>query len=387
MRVLIAGGGTGGHIYPGLAVAKELRRRGPAELLWVGAERGLEKELVPREGIPLVLFPVQAFQRRLSLDTLRTAWRAAGALAASWTTLRRFRPDVVLGTGGYAAGPVVLMATLLGVPTVIQEQNALPGWTNRVLGRRVKAVALGFEEARRFFPPSKTVITGNPLRPEVGSVRRQEGQARFGLDPERRTLLIFGGSQGARTINTAVQDGLSRLRRRDDLQVIWVTGPRSFPGVEEQLSRLGAEPCDGGLKLDRVHVYPYLHDLPLAMAAADLAISRSSAMALSEMAVRGLPAILVPLPTAAENHQEKNALAREKQGAAVMLREAGLSGERLADTVETLLDDPAKLARMAQASLALGRPEAAARVADLVRQLAEGSGRPEEGAGHAHSVS
>lgn len=387
MRVLIAGGGTGGHIYPGLAVAAALRRIEPADFLWVGAERGLEKELVPREGIPLVTFPVQAFRRRLSFDSLRTAWLAAGALVASRTTLRSFRPDVVLGTGGYACGPVVLMARLLGIPTVIQEQNALPGWTNRVLGRWVDAVALGFAEAAGYFPRSKVVVTGNPLRPEVACARRADGQARFGLDPQRKTLLVFGGSQGAQAINTAVQAGLASLRRRPDLQVVWVTGPRSFSAIREHLRREGADESSGRLTLDHIQVHPYLHELPLAMAAADLAVSRASAVALSEMAVRGLPAVLIPLPTAAENHQEKNALARQKAGAAVMLREAELTGESLVNAVEELLNDAARLTRMANASRTLGRPDAADHVARLLRELANRRRQGERPPGHAHSAS
>jgi UDP-N-acetylglucosamine--N-acetylmuramyl-(pentapeptide) pyrophosphoryl-undecaprenol N-acetylglucosamine transferase len=371
LRVLIAGGGTGGHIYPGLAVAVALRRQGPVELLWVGATRGLERELVPREGLDLVTLPVQAFQRRLSWDTLRTVWRAAGALGASRRTLRRFRPDVVLGTGGYACGPVVLMARLLGIPAIIQEQNALPGWTNRLLGRWVQLVSLGFPEAQPYFPPGKVVVTGNPLRPAVLSARRAEGQARFGLDPGRRTLVVFGGSQGARAINEATRDALPRLAARPDLQIVWVTGTRSFPEVQAFLIRQGAAAGEEPVRLGFLQVFAYLHDLPLALAAADLAVSRASAMTLSEMAVRGLPAILIPLPTAAENHQERNAEARQAAGAAVMLREAGLTGERLAETVEQLLAEPGRLADMAAANRALGRPEAAEAVAKLLRQLGQ----------------
>ncbi|MGE5552441.1 MAG: undecaprenyldiphospho-muramoylpentapeptide beta-N-acetylglucosaminyltransferase [Betaproteobacteria bacterium] len=372
LRVLIAGGGTGGHIYPGLAVAKALGRNGPVELLWVGASRGLERELVPREGIELITLPVQAFQRRLSVDTLRTVWRAAGALETSRRILHKFRPDVVLGTGGYACGPVVLMARLLRIPSIIQEQNALPGWTNRILGRWVNQVALGFPEARRYFPVDKVVVTGNPLRPEVVSARREEGQTRFSLDPGRRTLVVFGGSQGARAINAAVQDALPRWLARQDLQVVWVTGERSFAEVKAfLLGQAGASWTGDCLRLANTQVYPYLHHLPLALAAADLAISRASAMALSEMAVRGLPAILIPLPTAAENHQEKNALARQRAGAAVMLREAELTGERLAELVDQLLGEPGRLAGMAEASRALGRPEAAEAVAALVWRLGQ----------------
>ncbi|HHW15125.1 MAG TPA: undecaprenyldiphospho-muramoylpentapeptide beta-N-acetylglucosaminyltransferase [Firmicutes bacterium] len=371
MRVLIAGGGTGGHIYPGLAVVAALRRKGPVEFLWVGASRGLEKDLVPREGIPLVLFPVQAFQRRLSLDTLRTVWRAAGALGAARSALRRFRPDVVLGTGGYACGPVVLAARLMGVPTVIQEQNALPGWTNRLLGRWVDRVALGFGEAKPYFPAAKVVVTGNPLRPEVAVARRVDGQARFRLERERKTVVVFGGSQGARAINAAFQEALPRLERRPDLQFIWVTGAKSFAEVKTGLLARGAVETGEGVRLGHLQVYPYLHDLPLALAAADLAVSRASAMALSEMAVLGLPAILIPLPTAAENHQERNARAREEAGAAVMLREADLTGGTLAQRIEELLTDPARLARMADAARALGKPGAAAAVANLVWQLGQ----------------
>lgn len=375
MRVVIAGGGTGGHIYPGLAAAAALRKRGPVEFLWLGATRGLEKDLVPREGIRLVTFPVQAFQRRFSLDTLRTAWRAAGALGASRGELRRFTPDVVLGTGGYACGPVVLTAVWLGIPTVIQEQNALPGWTNRLLGRWVDAVALGFPEAARYFPAGKAVVTGNPLRPEVAAARRTEGQARFGLDPHRRTLVVFGGSQGARGINATVLEALPTLLSRPELQLVWVTGARPFAEVRERLLAQGGVEAGERVRLGAAQVYPYLHDLPLALAAADLAVTRASAMALSEMAVLGLPAVLIPLPTAAENHQERNARAREEAGAAVMVRESDLTAARLVRAVGDLLGNPGRLTRMSEASRALGRPEAADAVAGLVWRLGEGHSR------------
>ncbi|MGE5508270.1 MAG: undecaprenyldiphospho-muramoylpentapeptide beta-N-acetylglucosaminyltransferase [Chitinophagales bacterium] len=370
MRVVLTGGGTGGHIYPGLAVAAALQRLGPVELLWVGAERGLEKELVTREGLPLVTFPLQAFQRRLSFDTLRTAWRAAAAFPAARATLARFRPDVVLGTGGYACGPVVLTARLMGIPTAIQEQNALPGWTNRVLGRVVDRVALGFGEAERFFPKAKCVLTGNPLRAGILTARREEGQARFGLDPGKRTVLVFGGSQGARAINRATLAALPGLVARRDCQLLWVTGTRSFAEVSERLAAEGAAVGEQEARLGDVHVFAYLHDMPLALAAADLAVSRASAMALSEMAVRGLPSILIPLPSAAENHQEWNARAREKAGASVMLLERDLSGERLGALLAGLLADPVRLARMESAARTLGRPQAAEAVARLLHDLA-----------------
>lgn len=377
MRVVITGGGTGGHIYPGLAVATALQRTGPVEILWLGAERGLEKELVPREGLPLVTFPLQAFQRRLSLDTLKTTWRAAAAFPAARATLARFRPDVVLGTGGYACGPVVLTARLMGIPTVIQEQNALPGWTNRVLGRVVDRVALGFGEAERFFPRSKCLLTGNPLRPAILTARRPEGQARFELTPDKRTVLVFGGSQGARAINRAMLEALPQLAARPDCQVLWVTGTRSFAEVRARLAAEGAVTSPDSARLGDIHVFAYLHDMPLALAAADLAVSRSSAMALSEMAVRGLPSILIPLPTAAENHQEWNARAREKAGAGVMLLERDLSGERLGNLVGELLGDKARLARMENAARALGRPQAADVVAGLLLDLSPSARDPQ----------
>ncbi len=367
MRFLIAGGGTGGHIYPGITIAQAIRDRLPsAEILFVGSKNGLEAEVIPREGFPLETILLAGLPRRPSPRLFSALWLAGRGLLTAGRIIRRFRPHLVVGTGGYVCGPVMLAAILAGVPTAIQEQNAFPGLTNRVLGRFVRRVFLAYEEAAGYFARSKVLLTGNPIRAAVMAVGRAEGAARLELDPGLTTLLVVGASQGARSINEAILTCLPSLLRHPKLQILHITGKRNFAAVKEAMAHLNLAPSMAA----RVHTVPYLYDIPDAFAAADLVVSRAGAITLAEMTARGLPLILVPFPYAAADHQAYNARALEKRGAARVIPDAELTGERLLAEIQPLLREHETLARMSRASRAVGRPEAARLIADELIRLA-----------------
>ncbi|MDK2930123.1 MAG: UDP-N-acetylglucosamine--N-acetylmuramyl-(pentapeptide) pyrophosphoryl-undecaprenol [Bacillota bacterium] len=369
MKVVFAGGGTGGHVYPGVTVARTLLERDPAtKVVFIGTRKGLEADVIPREGFHLSTIEVAGFRRRLSPDTLLTAFRACKGFIQSLAILRREKPDVVVGTGGYVSGPVVLAAWMLGIPTLIHEQNALPGVTTRVLSRVASAMAVTYPESARYLArKSRVVVTGNPVRKSILTADRREGARAMGLDPGRPTLLVFGGSQGARAINEAMVAALpDLLARRGDLQVIHQTGRRDHAWVVAELEARGVD----RKRLPRLVVEPYLYEMDMAMACADLVVSRAGAISIAEITARGLPAVLIPFPGAAEGHQERNARALEAAGAAVVILQSELRGDVLRDTVEELLDDGARLERMSRSSRSLGRPDAADALADLVVRLA-----------------
>ncbi|NLA57396.1 MAG: undecaprenyldiphospho-muramoylpentapeptide beta-N-acetylglucosaminyltransferase [Firmicutes bacterium] len=375
MRVLIAAGGTGGHIYPGLTIANELRKRYPqGEILFVGTQYGLEKDIVPRAGYPLELISVQYIRRRLSLDLIKTGFVAFKGLSQSLGIIRRFKPDVVIGTGGYVAGPVLLAAVLRRVPTFIQEQNAFPGITNRLLGRFVSGIALGYAEASRYFPKDKRVIvTGNPIRSEIAHISKEEGIQRLNLRPGYWTVVVFGGSQGGLSINRAMRELAPRLKRESRLQVIHQTGQKSYGAIAREvlgLSDQGAEELPSAVQDGCITIVPYIYDMPAALAAADLVVGRAGAISIAEITVRGLPAVLIPFPYAAENHQEKNARVLEREGAARVILDRDVSGETLGACIFELLGNPGLLAQMAAASKKLGRADATKVIADKIVELA-----------------
>lgn len=369
MKVLIAGGGTGGHIYPAVTIGKALLEKG-AELLFVGTQRGLEKQIVPREGFPIEFISVDYFPRRLSLRLFRSILTAGKGVREAWKLVKRFAPDACVGTGGYVAGPVVLAAALLGVPTVIQEQNALPGLTNRLLVHFVDKVALGYEAAAGGFGRrDKLVFTGNPIRPEIAEMTRERGAARLGLDPRKRLVLVTGASQGARSINRAIIESFHEFRRLDAYLLV-ATGAASFDSVVAELEKGGAagrSALDGSARaFGNVIVAPYLYDMPAALAAADLAVGRAGALSIAEMTARGLPAILIPYPYAAENHQEKNARVLEEAGAARVILDRELDGRRLFQEIAELLSSRERLEAMARASRRLGKPDAVWEIVAMV---------------------
>ncbi len=366
MRLLVTGGGTGGHIYPALSVVREMQRRhSDLVVLYVGTERGMEADIVPKEGLPFATVSSRGFRRRLSLDTLKTVAVAAKGVWEARSVIRRFGPDVVLGTGGYVAGPVVLQAALMGIPCLIHEQNALPSVTNRLLARFAQQVALSFSEARRFLPPkTRVIVTGNPIRPEILAATRADGQREFGLDPLKQTILVVGGSRGAEPINEAVIGMLAQVTAARDQQLLFVTGSAHH---ERTLQRIDEQ----GLSLERsgnIIIRPYLYNMPLALAAADLIIARSGGM-IAEITAIGLPAIFIPSPHVADNHQEHNARAAEDAGVGIMIREHELTSERLWSDCQSVLRDEERLREMKQASLAYGKPQATERICTALEAL------------------
>jgi UDP-N-acetylglucosamine--N-acetylmuramyl-(pentapeptide) pyrophosphoryl-undecaprenol N-acetylglucosamine transferase len=357
-KVLIAGGGTGGHVFPALAVADELRRRRPrAQIGFVGGSRGLETRLVPQAGYPLRTL------RMAGLKGASPAARAAAAAMAGWALLRcaawmvRRRPHLVIGVGGYASGPAVLAAKGLGVRTMVMEQNHFPGATNRFLAPRVDAVCVPSEAARARLH-GLGVVTGNPVR---------EAFTRIGPPPggPALSLLVFGGSRGARSINRATVEALPRLAAlQPPPRIVHQTGPEEVDAVRAAYAAIPA--------LSGARVAAFLDDMPAALADADLVVARAGATTLAELAAGGRPAVLVPYPHAADDHQRLNAEAVAEAGAALSILDRELTGTRLAETVAELAADPARRARMAAAARSLAHPDAAARIADVALSLLPG---------------
>jgi UDP-N-acetylglucosamine--N-acetylmuramyl-(pentapeptide) pyrophosphoryl-undecaprenol N-acetylglucosamine transferase len=354
MRVVIAAGGTGGHIFPGVAIANEFKRRDPGvEILFVGTPRGLESKIVPREGFNLELLQVGQlkgvgfFERLKSLAGLPTSFLAARRI------LKRFKPDVVVGVGGYSSGPILLMASLTRTPTMVVEPNAMPGFTNRVLARFVDAAALTFDEARRFFG-KKGTVTGNPVRGEFGKIQKKTRGTE--LD-----VLVFGGSQGAHAINVAMIDALPVLApRRGGLRITHQTGERDLDQTARAYRESGFESA---------RVLPFINDMANQFEKADVLVCRSGATTCAEVAAAGKAAIFVPFPFAADDHQRKNAEAFERVGAGRMILQQELTGERLANELIGMIDDPKQVDLMEEASRSLGRADSAERAVDLALAL------------------
>lgn len=363
--VVVTGGGTGGHVMPALAIARGVVARWPgARVAYVGTVDGLEASLVPAAGFEFFTVPAGRLMGRRPREMARGLWRAFSGLREARRLLRRLRPDVVVGTGGFVSGPVVAAAVTLAIPCLLQEQNARPGFTNQVLAPWVARVAVPFEAARRGFGRrARVAVTGNPVRPEVLSARREDAVAAFGLNPTHRTILVVGGSLGARTINEATAGMAPALLRRGDAQLLWSTGRRFFDEVMAGLDRAGIHGAPG------LFVFPYIERMDLAVAAADLAVTRPSGMTLAELCARGVPAVLVPSPNVASDHQTPNAEVLVTAKAAVAIPDHACSADKLWGDVAALLDDPAALERMAEGSRRLGRPDAAERLVDLVAEL------------------
>lgn len=366
MRVLFTGGGTGGHIYPALAIAKCLKLKNAAhEVLFVGTKRGLEHDIVPKEGFAFQTITVEGMPRKLSWKMLRTLGKLVQGLWQAKRIIADFKPDVVVATGGYVSGPVALLSAWHKIPVVVHEQNAFPGVTNRILGRWVTRIALTYPETERYFPQEKCLITGNPVRPEVLAAKRADGIKKLNLSPKKKTVLVFGGSRGAHSINQALIDIADLIEQQSDLQVVHVTGANDFSWVSGQ---------DKGIqevKKGNIIFKPYLYDMPSMLAAADLVICRSGATTLAELTARGIPAILIPYPYATDNHQEYNARTLEKAGAALVLLDKDLQGDVLAESLFNLIRDDEKLKAMSVKCRELGKITAAADIAELVEKLGQ----------------
>jgi UDP-N-acetylglucosamine--N-acetylmuramyl-(pentapeptide) pyrophosphoryl-undecaprenol N-acetylglucosamine transferase len=356
MRVLIAGGGTGGHLYPGIALAEEVTTRDKRnEVLFVGTNRGLEARVVPQAGYPLETLQVQGLKGKSPVQLVKALLALPLAFLASVKILRRWRPDVVVGVGGYASGPVVLAAWMMGIPTAVQEQNALPGLTNKLLGRFVKRVFTSFDEARQFFPPQKVHLTGNPIRRKL-----MDNYLRSRVAHDRFNVLVFGGSLGAKGINLRMLEALGHLEDvKGQLHFVHQTGKADVEAVRAGYAARGFS----------ADVVEFIDDMSLAYARAELVVCRAGATTLSELTVCKKASILIPFPHAADNHQEVNARALVDAGAALMFREAELTGEKLAATLRELKGHPERLRQMEKKAGLLGRPEAAKELADVCVEL------------------
>ncbi len=355
--MIISAGGTGGHIYPGVAVAREfLSRDASGEVLFVGTARGLETTIVPREGFRLETLEAAALKNVSAVKRFLSLVRLPKGFVEALAILRRFRPDVVIGVGGYASGPILLMASLARYPTMVIEPNAMPGFTNRVLARFVRAAAVTFEESLAWFG-KRGVVTGNPVRSDfAGLEKKQRGNSTH--------LLVFGGSQGSRALNNAMIAALPHLAgaiAAGRLTITHQTGPREYDHVREAYSAAGVD----------ADVRPYIERMVDAFAEADLLLCRAGATTVAEVAVAGKAAIFVPFPQASDDHQRKNAEAFVRAGAGRMLLERDLTGERVASEILDLGSDPVAIDRMEEASRALARTDAAARAVDLAMSLAK----------------
>jgi UDP-N-acetylglucosamine--N-acetylmuramyl-(pentapeptide) pyrophosphoryl-undecaprenol N-acetylglucosamine transferase len=364
---VFSGGGTGGHLYPALALAGALKELRPdVRSVFVGAERGIEARVLPGRGVEHLLLPVEGFKRGAILANAGVLRGLAGALAAVGDLFHRLRPSLVVVTGGYAGGPSGLVAGLMGIRLILQEQNSVPGLTTRVLAHWAREIHLAFPEAISRLPRrarSRARVSGNPVRPPL-PVSRAEAAAAFGLDPDRPVVLVVGGSQGARALNEAVLEGVLAIMAGKapipgNLQLLWVTGPDHLTATREAIQ--GAAP-DGRVP-DWAQLHGYLEDMPLALALADLAVSRAGAMATSEFLARGIPALLVPFPYAAADHQSRNAQALAEAGAAEHLPESELDARDFWSRIRRLVEDRRALEAMARAARSRGRPEAAVEIA------------------------
>lgn len=358
-RIIISGGGTGGHIFPAISIANTLRKRFPScEILFVGAEDRMEMEKVPAAGYPIVGLPVSGFDRSNKLNNIKVIGKLLKSLRLASKTIREFKPDIAIGVGGYASGPTLWMAGRQGIPTLIQEQNSYAGVTNKLLARSARKICVAYEGMEKFFPYEKLIVTGNPVRSDLEEAltKKEEAVHFFGLDPNRKTILVVGGSLGARTINQSIIAGLDALYTLEDVQVIWQTGKNYH---EESLKHLKAY---HGIP---VWCSDFITRMDYAYAAADLVISRAGAGSISELCLLKKPVILVPSPNVAEDHQTKNALALVVKNAAIMIPDAE-ARERLIPTALEVVRDEKQLAMLGKNIELLAQHRSAERIVDEI---------------------
>lgn len=368
LKVMITGGGTGGHVFPAIAIADAIKKIRPeTEFLFVGAEGKMEMERVPKAGYPIEGLNVAGFQRSMSLKNLSFPFKLAGSLWKARRIVARFKPDVVIGTGGYASGPVMRSAQSADIPTLIQEQNSYAGVTNKLLGKRAEKVCVAYDNMDAFFPAENLTFTGNPVRSDILDLtgKREEGLKYYELDPEKKTIVVLGGSLGARTLNQAMAENKKFFEKYDGIQVMWQCG---------KFYELQYAECDTAL-LPNVRMQAFIDRMDLLYAAADVVISRAGALSISELCLVGKPAILVPSPNVAEDHQTKNALALVEKGAARLVRDAEASEKMLAEAL-LILENEALAFSLSESIRSLGRPNAAEAIAHEAIKLAGGEVKP-----------
>lgn len=366
LKIIVSGGGTGGHIFPAISIANAIRELRPnAEILFVGAEGRMEMKRVPAAGYKIVGLPVQGFDRKNPFKNISVLWKLMKSRRMAKRIIKDFKPNVVVGVGGYASGPTLNMAAKAGIPTLIQEQNSYAGVTNKLLARGAKKICVAYEGMERFFPKEHIVFTGNPVRQNLkdATIVYKDAIEQFGLDEKKRTVLIVGGSLGARTINESVLSCLELIRQQDEVQFIWQTGGYYHAEITETLRRAGCP--------ENLVVTDFISDMASAYAVSDLVISRAGAGSISEFCLLGKPVILVPSPNVAEDHQTKNALALVKKNAAIYIKDDEARQSLLPRAI-ALVQEPLQLKELSDNILTLAKPNAAMDIAREVLALAEG---------------
>jgi UDP-N-acetylglucosamine--N-acetylmuramyl-(pentapeptide) pyrophosphoryl-undecaprenol N-acetylglucosamine transferase len=356
-KFILSGGGTGGHIYPAIAIANELKMRFPdAEFLFVGAEDKMEMQKVPEAGYAIKGLWIAGLQRQINLKNAMFPFKLVDSLWKSKRIIKDFKPDVVIGTGGFASGPLLQVANSMGVPTVVQEQNSYPGITNKLLGRKARVICVAYENLERFFSKDKMVLTGNPVRQDLIDIdgKREQAIAFFNLDPKKKTLLVLGGSLGARRINQLLEKELPNIQGQN-VQVIWQCGKLYYEDYKKYNDR-------------NVQVLAFIERMDLVYAAADVIISRAGASSVSELCIVGKPVIFIPSPNVAEDHQTKNARAIVEKGGAILLKESELDFE-FSSVFESLLKDEKRNMMLSQNIKRLALPKATQQIADEVIKL------------------
>lgn len=361
-RVIISGGGTGGHIFPAIAIANEIRRRNPeADILFVGADGKMEMDKVPAAGYNIKGLPIAGFQRRLTFSNFLLPFKIIRSLQQASQIIRTFKPQVVIGVGGYASGPTLRAAISQRIPTLIQEQNSFPGKTNLILARNVRTICTAYEGLERFFPAQKIVLTGNPVRSEMVNIegKKEEANTYFGLNPDKKTILIIGGSLGARTLNESVLQHFDRFAADQHVQLLWQCGKYYYPALHDN-SKL--------IEYKDVHLHEFIQRMDLAYAAADVIISRAGAISVSELCLVKKPTVLVPSPNVAEDHQTKNAMALVNKNAALLIKDLDASSVLIPNAF-ALLENTELQGQLINSMAELGLPKATESIVDEIEKL------------------
>ena len=364
-RIIVSGGGTGGHIFPALSIADAIRSKHPdAKILFVGADNRMEMQRVPDAGYEIVGLPIAGFDRKNLLKNIRVLWLILKSQRMAKKIIKKFAPHAVVGVGGYASGPTLKMAASMNIPTLIQEQNSYAGVTNKILAKSAEKICVAYDGMERFFPKEKIELTGNPVRKSLIEMRtnRNEAVKALGLDEKKKCVLIVGGSLGARSINEAVIANIETIRDNKDIQFIWQTGKLYFEEMKERCANIG--------KPENLTITDFVSNMAAALGAADLVISRAGAGSISEFALLGKAVILVPSPNVSEDHQTKNAMALVEKDAAIHIPDAKAKEEMIRTAVETVLDAQ-RIATLEKNVEKLGKPNAAEVIADEVIRLAD----------------
>lgn len=363
-KVIISGGGTGGHIFPAISIANEIRKQYPeAEVLFVGAENRMEMQRVPAAGYPIIGLPVAGFDRKKLWKNIGVLWKLSKSMRLVRKTLKEFKPDVAIGVGGYASAPTLKTASQLNIPTVLQEQNSYAGVTNKLLADKASVICVAYEGMEKFFPKEKIVLTGNPVRQDLASSeeKREEGYTYFQLDPKKKTILILGGSLGARTINESVIHSLPEITKEQDIQFLWQSGSYYYQHCLDELSKYSEAP---------IQLTEFISRMDLAYSVADLVISRAGAGSISEFSILGKPVILVPSPNVAEDHQTQNAMALVRKDAGILIKDKDAESQLIPESLK-LVKDSEKLHALSNNILKMALPNAAEMIVEEIKIIIE----------------